>query len=413
MTERILMSQAQVSEIEERYVLDAVRSGWVAPLGPHVDAFEREIAEHVGVEHALALSSGTAALHLALIHLGARPGTKVVLSSMTFAATANAVVYTGAEPVFVDARPDDGNVDVELMLHAIRTLQDEGEDVVAAIPVDLFGRACDYTALEAGLAEHGVPLLEDAAESLGAHLDSRAAGSFGKAAALSFNGNKIMTTSGGGMLLSDDADLIAHARKLSTQSREPVPWYEHTEIGYNYRLSNVLAALGRGQLERLDDMIARRRAIRARYADAFADLPVRFLGRDGERGDEHDNCWLTTIVVDPTWVEERGTSLETHHSPVVEERPSGHSPVVEERRRSLESTPADKIVEAMSEKNIEVRHLWKPMHLQPVFREARSFVNGVSEDLFRRGVTLPSGPALTDEQVDRVIDALMSELAAR
>ena len=379
MSERILMSQASVSEIEERYVLDALRSGWVAPLGPHVDAFEQAVAERVGVRHALALSSGTAALHLALLHLGARPGTKVVTSSMTFAATANAVAYTGAEPVFVDSQPSDGNVDTSLMLDAVRTLHDEGEDVVAAIPVDLFGRPADYAELEPGLDELGVPLLEDAAESLGASLSGRAAGSFGRAAALSFNGNKIMTTSGGGMLLSDDAELVAHARKLSTQSREPVPWYEHTEIGYNYRLSNVLAALGRGQLERLDGMIARRREIRARYADAFADLPVRFLGRDTDgRDDSNDNCWLTTLVV-----EERG-------------RP----------RPSLETTPADHLVEAMAAEQIEVRHLWKPMHLQPVFADCRAFTTGVSEDLFRRGVTLPSGPALTDDQIDRVIEQI-------
>lgn len=387
MTERILMSQALVGEAEERYVLDALRSGWVAPLGPHVDAFEREIADRVGVSHALALSSGTAALHLALIHLGARPGTKVVLSSMTFAATANAVAYTGAEPVFVDARSDDGNVDAELMLEAARTLQGEGETVVAAIPVDLFGRPCDYDVLEPGLADLGVPLLEDAAESLGASFGGRAAGSFGRAAALSFNGNKIMTTSGGGMLLSNDDALIAHARKLSTQSREPVPWYEHTEIGYNYRLSNVLAALGRGQLERLDDMIARRRQIRASYADAFADLPLRFLGRDDvKRDDSGDNCWLTTVVLDPS--------------------------VVEERRRSLEITPADKIVDAMSEQQIEVRHLWKPMHLQPVFSTAHDFGGAVSEELFRSGVTLPSGPALTDDQIDRVIAAMRAILTS-
>lgn len=386
MTDRILMSQAHVTEIEERYVLDAVRSGWVAPLGPHVDAFEQEIADRVGVEHALALSSGTAALHLALIHLGARPGTKVVLSSMTFAATANAVVYTGAEPVFVDSRAEDGNVDPDLLLEAVGTLQAEGETVVAAIPVDLFGRVADYATIEPGLAQLGVPLLEDAAEALGATLDGRAAGSFGRAAALSFNGNKIMTTSGGGMLLSDDADLIAHARKLSTQSREPVPWYEHTEIGYNYRLSNVLAALGRGQLERLDGMIARRREIRERYAVALSDLPVRFLGRGSGRGDENDNCWLTTMVLDP--------------------------PSVEERRRSLETTPADRVVEALSAEQIEVRHLWKPMHLQPVFRGAHSFGGAISEGLFHGGVTLPSGPALTDDQIDRVIAALRTVLTS-
>ncbi|MBA4084738.1 DegT/DnrJ/EryC1/StrS family aminotransferase [Janibacter terrae] len=373
MSERILMSQALVGDLEEKYVLDAVRSGWVAPLGPHVDAFEREIAERVGVRHALALSSGTAALHLALIHLGARPGTKVVTSSMTFAATANAVAYTGAEPVFVDSQESDGNVDAPLMLEAVEALQSEGADVVAAIPVDLFGRAVDYDVLVPGLAELGVPLLEDAAEALGASLGDASAGSFGRAAALSFNGNKIMTTSGGGMLLSDDGDLVAHARKLSTQSREPVPWYEHTEIGYNYRLSNVLAALGRGQLERLDAMIVRRREIRERYVAAFADLPLRFLGRGSDdRDDAQDNCWLTTVV--------------------------------------LEAARADAIVEAMTEEQIEVRHLWKPMHLQPVFAKARAFGGSVSEDLFRRGVTLPSGPALTDDQIDRVIAAMRAVL---
>ena len=373
MNDRILMSQAQVTEVEEAYVLDAVRSGWVAPLGPHVDAFEREVAERVGVGHALALSSGTAALHLALLHLGARPGTKVVTSSMTFAATANAVAYTGAEPVFVDSQDSDGNVDAALLLEAVSTLQGEGETVAAAIPVDLFGRACDYDVLIPGLAELDVPLLEDAAEALGASLDGSAAGSFGRAAALSFNGNKIMTTSGGGMLLSDDAELVDHARKLSTQSREPVPWYEHTEIGYNYRLSNILAALGRGQLERLDGMIARRREIRDRYAAALADLPIRLLGREGGRGDAHDNCWLTTALV--------------------------------------ESGPdADTIVAAMAAQQIEVRHLWKPMHLQPVFAGARSFTNGTSEDFFTRGVTLPSGPALTNDHIDRVIAALRTVL---
>lgn len=387
MTDRILMSQALVGEAEERFMLDALRSGWVAPLGPHVDAFEREIAERVGVAHALALSSGTAALHLALLHLGARPGTKVVTSSMTFAATANAVVYTGAEPVFVDSQDSDGNVDATLMLEAVATVQSEGGDVVAAIPVDLFGRAVDYDVLVPGLAELGVPLLEDAAEALGASLAGKAAGSFGRAAALSFNGNKIMTTSGGGMLISEDAELIAHARKLSTQSREPVPWYEHTEIGYNYRLSNVLAALGRGQLERLDAMIARRREIRDRYAEAFSDLPVRFLGRDGERSDTRDNCWLTTIVLDPSQAEARGRM-----------------------RPSLEATPADTVVDAMSEQQIEVRHLWKPMHLQPIFASARAFGGTVSEGLFRNGVTLPSGPALTDDQIDRVIAAMRTIL---
>ena len=373
MNERIYLSKAEVTEVEERFVLDALRSGWIAPLGPHVDAFEAEVAERVGVKHALALSSGTAALHLALLHLGARPGTAVLCSSMTFAATANAIAYCGAEPVFVDSRASDGNVDAELMLEAARTLRGEGVEVVAAVPVDLFGRACDYDVLEPGLIELGVPLLEDAAEGLGATYAGRGVGSFGVAAALSFNGNKIMTTSGGGMLVSDDEALVSHARKLSTQAREPVPWYEHTEIGYNYRLSNILAALGRGQLSRLDEMIGRRRQIRARYVEALGSVEgVHFLFDDTE--DRSDNCWLTTLVVERDGVD------------------------------------ADTVVAAMDAQQIEARHLWKPMHLQPVYSGARSFGGEVSETLFRRGITLPSGSSLTDEQVDRVSSTLVEVL---
>ena len=399
MSERIYLSKAEVTEVEERYVLDALRSGWIAPLGPHVDAFEAEVAERVGVEHALALSSGTAALHLALLHLGARPGTAVLCSSMTFAATANAIRYTGAEPVFVDSQASDGNVDAALMLEAARTLQGEGVEVVAAVPVDLFGRSCDYGVLEPGLAGLGIPLLEDAAEALGATYEGRGAGSFGTAAALSFNGNKIMTTSGGGMLLSDDEELILHARKLSTQARESVPWYEHTEVGYNYRLSNILAALGRGQLSRLDEMIARRREIRAQYVGALSEYDgVRFLFDDDPA--RSDNCWLTTLVIDPALVEVRGRAADP--------------PVVEVRGRprpSLETTPADRIVAAMDAQQIEARHLWKPMHLQPVYAGARSVGGAVSESLFASGITLPSGAGLTDVEVDRVIETLMGVLA--
>lgn len=371
MNEPIHLSRALSSQIEEEFVLDALRSGWVAPLGPHVDAFESEMADRLGVSHALALSSGTAALHLALLHLGARSGTCVVTSSMTFAATANAIVYCGAEPVFVDSQESDANVDPHLMLEAVDTLRGEGREVVAAVPVDLFGRTCDYDVLESGLAERGVALVEDAAEAVGATLEGRAAGSFGTAAALSFNGNKIMTTSGGGMLLSDDADLVAHARKLSTQSREPVAWYEHAEVGYNYRLSNILAALGRGQLRRLDDMIARRREIRARYVQGLGDLPLRFLG-DETDSSRFDNCWLTGVVLD-------------EHQ-------------------------AGPVIARLNADGIEARHLWKPMHVQPIFSQARAFVDGRSESLFERGLNLPSGADLRDDQIDRVIAAVREAL---
>ncbi len=373
---RIHLSKADVTELEEKYVLEALRSGWVAPLGPEVDAFEREVAERVGVQHALALASGTAALHLALLELGAGPGTAVVLPTMTFAASANAVMYTGADPVFVDAGPD-GNVDPALMLEAVDALRREGTVVAAAMTVDLFGRCVEYDELVDALAERGVPLVEDAAEALGASYRGRAAGSFGRAAALSFNGNKIMTTSGGGMLLSDDTELIDRARYLSTQARQPVAHYEHTEVGYNYRLSNILAALGRAQLSRLDEMIARRREIRSRYADALGSITgVSLLGRDEPGGDVDDNCWLTCLVLDP----------------------------------AVAPVDVDDVVARLNAAEVEARHLWKPMHLQPVFAGRRTWTTGASERLFRTGIAVPSGSGLTDAEVERAVGAVCSVL---
>lgn len=373
---RIHLSRAEVTEVEEAYVLDALRSGWIAPTGPHVDAFESEVAQRVGVAGALALSSGTAALHLALLDAGAGPGTVVPVSSMTFAATVNAIVYTGAEPVLVDAQRCDGNLDTALMMEAVDTLLAEGRPVPCVVTVDLFGRCVDYYHLAPALEDRGIALIEDAAEALGASHRGRAAGSFGRSAALSFNGNKIMTTSGGGMLLSNDLGLLDRARHLSTQARQPVAWYEHCDIGYNYRMSNILAALGRGQLERLDAMIGRRREIRDRYDKALGYYPyVRLLGRSGPVTDEDDNCWLTTIVIE-------------RDGPAV----------------------ADLAVAAMSAHDIEARHVWKPMHRQPVFADRRAFVTGVSEDLFRTGVTLPSGANLSDGDVDRVVAALTDHL---
>lgn len=372
----VRLSTADIGVIEEDYVLRALRSGWVAPLGPDVDAFEAEVAERTGVAHALALSSGTAALHLALLGLGVGPDSVVILPSMTFAASANAVSYTGASTVFVDSLADDGNIDPDLLEVALRDQRQKGADVAAVMTVDLFGRACSYDRIESSVDHFGVPVVEDAAEALGASFDSRAAGSFGRAAALSFNGNKIMTTSGGGMLLSDDADLVAHARKRSTQARDPAPWYQHSEVGYNYRLSNVLAALGRAQLTRLDEMIDRRTAIRRQYEAAFSDLPVRFLGADA--GDRCDNHWLTTMVVEDTTVD---------IDALIDELARGY--------------------------DIEARHLWKPMHMQPLFAGSTAYVNGSAEHLFRHGLALPSGSALRDDEVERVIEAVTTLLGVR
>lgn len=374
MSDRIYVSSPDVGELEEQAVVAAVRSGWVAPLGPDVDAFESELADRVHVKHAVALSSGTAALHLGLIAIGAGPGQVVVTSSMTFAATANAIVYTGAEPYFIDCDPATGNIDIALLEHALDGLAARGERVAAIVPVDLLGKCADYRAVEALAARHGVPVLADAAESLGATHDGRAAGSFGQAAAVSFNGNKIMTTSGGGMLLTDDGALAARVRHLSTQARQPVTHYEHTEVGYNYRMSNVLAALGRAQLSRLDEMIARRRAHRDRYKRTFeGEAGIEVFGA---AGDEFDNAWLTAIVVDP----------------------------------AVAGWGVDELRAWLEDAGIESRPLWKPMHLQPVFAGARADVSGAAQRLFENGLTLPSGSALSAGQIARIDGCIASFL---
>ncbi|MFD5213434.1 DegT/DnrJ/EryC1/StrS family aminotransferase [Microbacterium sp. NPDC058345] len=375
MSERIYMSSPDVGQLEEEAVVAAMRSGWIAPLGPDVDAFERELAQRVGVAHGVALSSGTAALHLGLLTLGVGPGDVVITSTMTFAATANAITYTGAEPYFIDADIATGNMDPALLRQALVTLRKAGEKVAAIVPVDLLGKAVDYTSILAIAEEFGVPVLADAAESLGATHKGKATGSFGRASIVSFNGNKIMTTSGGGMLLTDDADFAAHVRYLATQARQPVVHYEHTDIGYNYRMSNLLAALGRAQLSRLDEMIARRREMRELYKNLFAEVDgVQLFGANG---DEQDNVWLTSILVDPSIA-----GWRTHG-----------------------------LAAALAAQNIESRPLWKPMHKQPVFAGYRRMVNGASERLFNWGLTLPSGSALNVHQRERVSRAIREFLS--
>jgi dTDP-4-amino-4,6-dideoxygalactose transaminase len=376
MTGRVFLSSPDVGGLEESYLVEALRSGWVAPAGPAVDAFERDIAERTGVAHTVALSSGTAALHLALLTLGVGPGQVVVVPTLTFAATANAVAYTGAEPVFVDCDPDTGNIDPGLLADLLDTLHREGVRVGAVLPVDLFGRCADYDDIVPICARYGIPLIEDAAEALGSTYRGRPAGSFGRAAVLSFNGNKIMTTSGGGMLLTDDGDFAAHCRHLSTQARQPVAHYEHREIGYNYRLSNLLAALGRAQLVRLDDMIARRRALRDGYAKAFAGVDgVSLLGAD----DNEANCWLTSIVVDPLLTGWEAGQLAAH----------------------------------LAAHDIESRPLFKPMHLQPVFVGTRSALTGAAQHLFDNGLNMPSGSAIQEPQVRKVFDTIMEFVDGR
>lgn len=379
--QKIYMSSPDVTEVEEQALVRAIRSGWIAPLGPEVDAFEAELAEYCGRKHAVALSSGTAGLHLGLLTLGVGPGDLVLTSSLTFAATTNAIVYTGAEPVFVDS-DETGNMNPDLLDEAFKKLQAEGKSVKVVVPVDLLGKVADHERIAAVASKYGAVVFSDAAESLGATLNGKSAGAFGKAAVVSFNGNKIMTTSGGGALLTDDEDFAKHVRYLATQARQPVVHYEHTDIGYNYRLSNILAALGRAQLSRLESMIEVRRHHRLRYRELFQDVPgVRIFGEpSGVNGAEtRDNFWLTSILVDEAEAAFSSSDLQ----------------------------------QSLSEANIEARPLWKPMHLQPVHQEKRSFADGTSERLFRTGISLPSGSALKQEEIDRIESAIKDFLGSR
>ncbi len=364
--DRILLSPPDVGPDERRLLLDAFDSGWIAPLGPHVDAFERELAEQAGVGHAAALSSGTAGLHLALLLAGVEAGDEVWCSDLTFAASANAIRYTGARPVFVDADAATWNLDPDLVAEGLADAARRGRLPKALVAVDLYGQCADYDRLEAACAEHGVSLIEDAAEALGATYRGRPAGGFGRFGVFSFNGNKIITTSGGGALVADDGAAVAEARNLASQAREPAPHYQHERVGYNYRLSNLLAAVGRAQLASLEEKVAARRGNFQRYRELLADLPGLDFMPEADYG--RSNRWLTVITLDP---EVFGADPETV-------------------RLALEA------------ENVEARPLWKPMHLQPVYAGCRCLGGGVGEDLFARGLCLPSGSALATADLDRV-----------
>lgn len=368
----IYLSPPDVGETERRMLLEAFDSGWIAPVGPDIERFEAETAAVCGRRFAVALSSGTAALHLGLRELGVGPGDLVLCSTLTFAATANAIRYCDAVPVFVDADPSTWQISPELVERALETYAGQ---IRAAIVVDLYGQCADFISLAPLLESHNVRLLEDAAEALGAQYADSPAGNFGEASVLSFNGNKIITTGGGGMLMTDSATLAERVRFLSTQAREPTPHYEHREIGFNYRLSNLLAALGRGQLRSLRAKVERRREIFEIYRKHLSDAPgVSFMPEDPNG---RSNRWLTCIMVDP---DVAGVTRE-------------------DVRLHLES------------RFIESRPTWKPMHLQPIFQGSPAFLDGTSDTIFSNGLCLPSGSGMTDEEVAQVIDALREALS--
>jgi dTDP-4-amino-4,6-dideoxygalactose transaminase len=368
---RILLSPPDTGPDDMKALRRAFEGGWIAPLGPEVDEFEEELAGVTDRSHGVALSSGTAALHLALLLNDVGPGDRVLVSSLTFSATANAIRYVGAEPVFVDSDTTTWNMDPALVEKA---LEDGG--YAACLPVDIYGQCADFAAIAPLCEDHGVPIIEDAAEALGASLGGRPAGSFGAVAALSFNGNKIITTSGGGALVTDDAGWAEKARFLATQARDPAPHYQHSEIGYNYRMSNLLAALGRSQLSDLARRVEARRAHNTAYRHAFADLPGIELMP--EAPGSFSTFWLTCLTIDPKLA---GTDRETV-------------------RLHLETM------------DIESRPAWKPMHLQPVFDDCVVYGGEVSARLFDQGLCLPSGSSLSEEDRQRVIDGVRAAFGA-
>lgn len=366
-----------MGEQEIKYVEEAFQTNWVAPLGPNVDIFEKQLSDYLGVKGAVSLSSGTAALHLALLALGVGRDDVVLCQSFTFAASAFPITYCGAEPVFIDSEQDSWNMDPELLKKALEEQKEKGRNVKAIIVVHLYGMPAKMDEILKIASMFNVPVIEDAAEALGSRYMDRTCGSMGKISILSFNGNKIITTSGGGALVSNEDDFLRYTRHVSAQAKEPAPFYLHHQVGYNYRMSNICAGIGRGQMEVLQNRIERRRSHFETYKNRLSDISgVTFLE---EPIGFFSNRWLTTMLLD-------GNVFEND--------------VVESLRQALEK------------KNIETRPLWKPLHQQPVFASCQTYLNGVSDKLFREGICLPSGSNMSDEVLNLVINEVRETLSS-
>lgn len=375
MKKKIWLSSPHMGGKELEYVKEAFDSNWIAPLGPHVDNFERELAGYLKVNGVAALSSGTAAIHLALIMLGVKYGDEVICSSFTFSASANPIVYQGAIPVFIDSEAETWNMDPGLLKKAIKERINHGKKPKAIIFVHLYGMPARVDEIINIAREYDIPVIEDAAEALGSTYKGKACGTFGTIGILSFNGNKIITTSGGGALVSNDIKYVEKARFLATQSRDDAPHYQHSQIGYNYRMSNIIAAIGRGQLEVLNDHMQIRQNNNKFYRSALKEFD--FISFQDQLSAHESNYWLTAVIID------------------------GKQEMIREIIRK-----------ALEKENIEARPLWKPMHLQPVFKDAISYVNGVSEKLFNSGLCLPSGSNLSKDDLDRVVAGIKCEFVA-
>lgn len=367
---QILLSTPHMGYLEQEFVKEAFDTNWIAPLGPHVDTFEQEFCQVVGAKHAAAVTSGTVALHLALKLIGVGSGDEVFCSTLTFIATASPITYLGAKPVFIDSDRTSWNLNPDLLREALDKRAKIGKLPKAVVIVHLYGQSCDLDPILEACNYYQVPLIEDAAESLGASYKNRSPGSFGKIGIFSFNGNKIITTSGGGMLVSDDQKLVEKARFFATQARDPAPHYQHSEIGYNYRLSNVLAGIGRGQLQVLEERVQARRRNFDFYKQALGNLPgIEFMP---EASFGRASRWLTCLTIDPIAF----------------------------------GADREQVRLALAEEKIEARPVWKPLHLQPVFADCECMGGAVAEELFEYGLCLPSGSNLTEVDLERVTSAI-------
>ncbi len=369
---RLFLSPPHMGGEEMRFVQEAFESNYIAPVGPMIKEFETEFCEKTGIAHAAAVTSGTAAMHLALHALGVGAGDTVMASTLTFIGSVSPIIFQGATPIFIDSDRISWNMDPDLLSEELERCARKGHLPKAVVPTDIYGQCADLDRIRAACDRYGIPVIVDAAEALGATRGGRSAGAGAKAAVYSFNGNKIITTSGGGMLASDDAELITTAEFLSQQARESAPHYEHATVGYNYRMSNILAAIGRGQLRVLDERVEQKRMLFERYREALGDTPgIEFMP---EAPYGKSNRWLTVVLITP---EEFGADREAVRT-------------------------------ALEDHDIESRPVWKPMHRQPVFRDCRIRGGSVSEDLFRRGLCLPSGTRMSAGDVERVVSIIKS-----
>lgn len=377
--ERIILSLAHMGGTEQKYVAEAFETNWIVPLGPLVNEFEHRLEKFLGTDHVVALSAGTAAVHLALVMLGVGKGDEVICQSFTFSASANPIRYCGAEPVFVDSESQTWNMDPEVLETAIKERKRiTGKYPKAIIPVYLYGMPAKIDEIMAVAAKYGIPVVEDSAEALGSDYKGKKCGTFGEYGVLSFNGNKLITTSGGGALVCPSAEAAERVKFFATQARENRPYYYHEHIGYNYRLSNVSAGIGCGQMEVIEDHLARRREIHGLYVRALSGIDGIEV-HDNPSPDFNSNFWLTTIILDPEVI----------------------------------STTPDELRLALDANNIESRLLWRPMHIQPVYSDSPYYGGTVAEDLFARGLCLPSGSSLSDADIAHVVETILSSVKRR